>query len=199
MNFKEIINKYLKEGKNKGLNNLILIFLIGLVLVITASFFSSSSGNAKSQDVIGKSVLENTKNSNASVRSYEEDMQNKLKNILSKMDGVGRVDVMVTCESGEEAVPALNNNESSGTTEESSNGNKNVTTQETTTSSVVTSTDPEGSVKPFIVKTYNPKVCAVFIVAEGAENSLTQLRITKAVMDLTNVTDGKVNVLPMKK
>ena len=200
MNFKEIINKYLKEGKNKNFSNLILIFLIGVVLVITASFFKSSSvNNVKAEALINKNSLEGTNSTTAAVTAYEQDIKNQLKSILSQINGVGRVEVMVTFESGEETVPAVNNNDTSSTTQDSNNGDKSTTTQGSSSSTVVTTNNQDGSTKPLIVKTYKPKVCAVCVVAEGAENSLTQLRITKSVMDLLNITDSKVNVFPMKK
>jgi len=200
MNFKDIINKYFKEGKNKNFSNLILIFLIGVVLVITASFFKSSGGNNLTSPVINnKSDADKTNNTTEVVNTYEKDLKNQLTNILSQMEGVGKVQVMVTFESGEENVPAVNSNDASGTTENNNNSEKSSTTQGNSSSTVVTTNESDGSTKPFIVKINKPKVCAVVVVAEGAENSLTQLRITKAVMDLFNVIDGKVNVLPMKK
>jgi stage III sporulation protein AG len=36
-------------------------------------------------------------------------------------------------------------------------------------------------------------------VAEGAENKVTEYRIRKAVTNLFNIPDNKVNVYPMKK
>ena len=199
MNLKEIINKYVEGGGNKNFSNLILIFLIGVVLVITASFFKNSSGNINSVDLINKDTLEKTNNTTVPVTAYEQDIKNQLKSILSQIDGVGRVEVMITFESGEETVPAVNNNDASSTTQDSSNGDKSITTQGNRSSTVVITNDQDGATKPLIVKTYKPKVCAVCVVAEGAEDSLTQLRITKSVMDLLNITDSKVNVFPMKK
>ena len=203
MNFKDIIKKYLKEGKNKNLSNLILIFLIGVVLVITASFFkstsTSTSSSVKNDALVSKNGLEKINNTAVAVTAYEQEIKNQLKSILCQIDGVGKVEVMVTFESGEETVPAINNNNSSSTTQDTNNGDKSVTTQGNSSSTVVTTNDQDGSTRPLIVKTYKPKVCGVCIVAEGADNSLTELRITKSVMDLLNVTDSKVNVYPMKK
>ena len=41
--------------------------------------------------------------------------------------------------------------------------------------------------EPLIVKTYKPKITGVCIVAEGAEEKITELRITKAVLNLFNL------------
>ena len=200
MNLKEIMNKYLKGGENKKFSNLILIFLIGVVLVITASFFKgTNSSNVKTGILVSKNGLDKSNSTTAVVTAYEEDIKNQLKTILSQMDGVGRVSVMITFESGEETVPAVNNNDNSSTAKGSNNADNSTTTQESSSSTVVTTNDQDGSTKPLIVKIYKPKACSVFIVAEGAENSLTKLMISKSVMDLLNVADSKVNVFPMKK
>ncbi len=36
-------------------------------------------------------------------------------------------------------------------------------------------------------------------MAEGAEDNITKLRISKAVVDLFSLAENKVNVYPMKK
>ena len=199
MNFKEIIEKYFKGGKNKNFSNLLLVFLVGVILVITASFFNSSSSTTKKDTQSSLNGSNGTNNTALAVDAYEQDMNNQLKSLLAQIDGVGKVTVMITFDGGEESVPAVNDNEGTSSTEDSSNGQKNTTTQGTKSSTIVTINDADGSTKPLIVKIYKPKVISVAVVAEGADNSLTELRITKTVTDLLNVTDSKVNVLPMKK
>ncbi len=200
MNLKDIVNKYFSGEKEKKIKNLIVIFLIGVVFVITASFFKGSN-NPKSKSTVNtnKVANENTNDKAVNEEGYEQVIKSELVGILSKLDGVGRVEVMVTFESGEEQVPAVNSNDSTSSVQDSSNGDKSTTTQGNNSRTVVTQTDQNGSTSPFITETIAPKVRSVFVVAEGAENSLTQLRISKSVMDLLNITESKVNVYPMKK
>ena len=199
MNFKEIIEKYFKGGKNKNFSNLLLVFLVGVILVITASFFNSSSSTTKKDTQSSLNGSNGTNNTALAVDAYEQDMNNQLKGLLAQIDGVGKVTVMITFDGGEESIPAVNDNEGTSSTEDSNNGQKNTTTQGNKSSTIVTINNADGSTKPLIVKIYKPKVISVAVVAEGADNSLTELRITKTVTDLLNVTDSKVNVLPMKK
>lgn len=207
---KKILND--RKDKNK-LVNLLIIFLVGVLMIITVSFFktsdtnkvqtiSSSSGNSSSSN----STSSNNKNTtDAETQNkdnssdYEKSVETKLKDTLQKIDGVGKVDVMINFESGEEQVPAVNINDSKNITEEkdTSGGTRN-TTQNNNGSTVVVTNDGDKS-KPLIVKTYTPKVSGVCVVAEGAENKITELRISKAVMDLFNITEDKINVYPMKK
>lgn len=65
--------------------------------------------------------------------------------------------------------------------------------------STVVITNNGSKSEPLIVKTYNPKILGVCIVAEGAENKVTELRISKAITDLFGLSEDKVNVYPMKK
>src|SRR3712207_8212610 len=48
------------------------------------------------------------------------------------------------------------------------------------------------------LETKKPKITGILVVAEGAEDRMTECRIRKAVTDLFNVPDNKVNVYPMK-
>lgn len=213
MNLKNILDKTVKSIKNNNLSNkknstnLLILFLSGILVVIAASFFKTTSiseisgitsqNNNKNQNQSQKQSTQST--SSKESQDYEAAMQEKLKSTLENIDGVGKVDVMVSFESGEEQVPAVNVNNSTNTTEEkdTSGGVRN-SVQKNSGSTVVTTND-NGKTEPLILKKYKPKVAGVCVVAEGAENDLTQLRITKAVMDLFDLSEDKVNVYPMKK
>jgi len=69
-------------------------------------------------------------NVSVSENSDQADMENKLTRILTKIEGAGDVDVMVTFESSEEIQPAYNSNQTTETTEEkdAQGGERTVTT-----------------------------------------------------------------------
>lgn len=196
MDFKKILQEVNKNAKNKkGLSNFIIVVLVGVLILIAGSTFSSANSNKTAQNA------KNSTNTTAvsTTQSYETDLQNQLKNTLEEMDGVGNVDVMINFESGEEKVPALNSSSTTSTTQEkdTSGGVRN-TTQENTGDTVVV-TNSGSDTQPLILKTYKPKVTGICIVAQGAENSDVRLRISEAVVNLFNIPDNKVNVYPMKK
>lgn len=212
MNFKKWFS-YIKEGvNNKSINNknknktvnLIIIFLMGILMLITVSFFKTSDSNkaesvTSSNSESDKTEQTSTKDTSYNLNDYEKSVEDKLKSTLENIDGVGKVDVMINFESGEEQVPAVNINDSTNTTNEKDNsGGTRTTTQSNNGSTVVITNDGDKS-EPLIVKTYKPKVSGVCVVAEGAQNKITELRISKAVVDLFDITEDKVNVYPMKK
>lgn len=188
------INKFKKD--NKGVNPLFILFILGILLITFNNFFLKSTASTKEIKVDNKE----TKNKEDDSENYEETIQKKLKDTLEKIEGVGKVELLVYFESGEEQVPALNINDSVSNTEERDNqGGVRHTTQKNNGSSVVITNDTEGATKPLIVKKKKPKVTGVFIVAEGAENKIIELQISKAVVDLFDLNESKVNVYPMKK
>ncbi|AKN34025.1 stage III sporulation protein AG [Clostridium carboxidivorans P7] len=193
-------NSYLSDKKNRA--NLFIAFLVGILILISISFFKTSNTQISAQDKNNTKPAkeqQKTEEQNIDQEQYESEVQDKLKGTLEKIEGVGKVDVMVSFESGEEQVPAVNVSDSTNTTEEKDNeGGVRNSTQKNNGSTVVITNDGSKS-KPLIVKTYKPKVSGVCVVAEGSENKLTELRITKAVVNLFNISEDKVNVYPMKK
>lgn len=215
MDFKKWLSELFKKGNKKNSNdkknimNLAIVFLIGLLIIITINFFSgysentynnlNSNKNSSTDETKKDATEESTSTDENSSRDYEESIQKNLKNTLEQIEGVGKVEVMISFESGEEHVPAVNVNDTTNTTEEKDNeGGTRNTTQKNNGSTVVITNDGSKS-EPLIVKTYNPKILGVCVVAEGAENKITELRISKAITDLFGLSEDKVNVYPMKK
>lgn len=206
MEFKELFLKFknsLKENNennktNKRITNLIIIVLIGAIFMIAGSSFK---GN-KNKDIYASTCNKNTeekKYTEINAKDYEIFLQNELKNKLEKVQGVGSVDVMIYFESGEEKIPAVNiTNSNSITNEQDTTGGKRKISQNNNDKNVVV-TNENGNNKPLIIKKNKPRVTGVLVVAEGAEDKITELRISKAVCALFNIPDSKINVYPMKK
>lgn len=185
-----------KANLNTKTFNLILILLAGIALTIVGSFFKGT----KASNITNENI--NNKQQEVSLieakASYKEKVQNELINILGKIEGVGKIEAMIYFDSGEEQVPAFNVNDSKSITKEKdTNGGERDITQENGGSTVVMSNDG-GKTEPLIVKTYNPKITGICIVAEGAGDKITELRVRQAVTNLFGLEEEKVQVYPMK-
>lgn len=196
------INKLLQ---NKKFVNCLIVLLVIIFLWLAVSNFtgdnigftkgSESSVPNGAQEV---STDEDTTTSKE-LLDYEAQVKEELKEILSKMDGVGEVDVTIYFESSEIKVPATNSTtQTSETQEEDTNGGQRVNKQETEGTTVVMQSDSSNS-EPFIIKTYKPQITGVFIVAEGAKSNKVIYDIQTAVSSLYNLSLDKVNVYPMKE
>ncbi|WP_045518651.1 stage III sporulation protein AG [Clostridium sporogenes] len=198
MNIKNWLKRLETNPKNNKKNiNILIVVLVGVLFLIAGSTFKKDSVMSKNEDPKNKQTQE--EKIEIENEDYERETQSKLKTTLEKIDGVGKVEVMITFESGEEKVPAVNiNNSTNKSVEKDTEGGTRNTTQENEGSSVVITNNGDKT-QPLIVKEYKPKITGVCIVAEGAEDNITKLRISKAVVDLFSLAENKVNVYPMKK
>lgn len=189
---KEKINK----KSDKVLMNLLVLILVAVVIVLASSFFKSSSTTSAIIDE-SKNDKVVAENNTLQLNDYESQLENKLKTTLEGIEGVGKVQLMIYFESGEESVPAVNINDSKSLTEENdTEGGKRNTTQENNGRTVVMSNKGNAD-EPLIVKTYKPTITGVCVVAEGSKEKVTELRIRQAVINLFNLPENKVNVYPM--
>jgi stage III sporulation protein AG len=184
---------------NNKMFNIIVIILIGVLLVLVSDFFKSiNSTKASYDDNFIQETAESYKSEELSFEEYKEKLKGELKSILQQIDGVGNVDLMIYFESGEEKIPAININDSVSVTEENdNNGGTRMINQDNDGRTIVMLNDGD-TTKPLITKTNEPKITGICIVAEGADNKVTQLRINQAVVTLFNIPDDKVQVYPMK-
>ncbi|MGL4850041.1 MAG: stage III sporulation protein AG [Clostridium sp.] len=200
MDLKKVKDELKKMMKDKKFNNLLIIVIVlGIIVLVGSVFLDKKEGK---KDVGNGALNVNAKEANESDTvlskdAYEKEQKEQLVSILEKMDGVGKVDVVITFESGEVKVPAYDNNtQTTVTEEEDSSGGKRTNEQKNDGSKVVMSSGDGGN-EPFVTKIYKPKVQGIMIIAEGAENSKTKYNIEKAVSDLYNLSFDKVNVYPM--
>lgn len=194
MDFKKFLKTLESKGLKKNFYNILIVLLVGILIIITGSFFTSK-GNAKG--VVATTSNEEGKEvgNDENLSLYEQTQKNQLKYILSNINGIGKVEVMISFQGGTERVPAMDSNNSVSKTEEKdTSGGTRVNTQNNNGNKVVVTNN-----EPFILKTLNPKVTGVFIVAEGAENNDLKYKITKTVSALYDIPDHKVNVYSMKK
>lgn len=186
------------KKSDKLLGNLVLLILVAVVIVIASSFFKAPSSNTTVFDEIqvDKSVEENNL---LGLTDYESQLEMKLKTVLEGIQGVGKVQLMIYFESGEESIPAININDSkSNTVENDTGGGKRNITQENSGRTVVMSNNGNEN-QPLIVKKFKPTITGVCVVAEGSNERITELRIRQAVINLFNLPENKVNVYPMNK
>lgn len=207
------VPKTAEKSKNgiKGISsnfmtNLVIVFLVGVLLVIVGSMFSSPKGTSnKGSGALAVAndneiVLEESEELYSAVdKEYKLAMEEELVGILEEIEGVGKVKAVINFENGAERVPVFNEDISkSETSETDTNGGERNINQENGGNTVVMESI-NGDQKPFISKTNNPTISGVLIVAEGAGERVTELRIHQAAAKLFGLEDDKVKVYPMKK
>ena len=148
----------------------ILVLMIGLVLmVLPVRKHSNTSTETKPIPVV-----------------QTPDTAQQLSDILQKIQGVGKVQVLLTVKAGECTVYQTDED----------------TTVSDTTSSVrketVIITDSQRNQQPLIVQVLPPEYLGAVIVCQGAENAAVRLAVVEAVCKATGLGADKISVLKMK-
>lgn len=129
-----------------------------------------------------------------SMEEYTTYLEQRLKNVLEAVRGLGEVEVMITLESSEEKIVEKDMAaERSGTEEQDSAGGSRSVNSSNTGYQTVYQGDGQGA--PFVVKTLSPKVEGVLVVAEGAGKGNMTSEITQIAQALFGVEAHKVKVL----
>ena len=178
--------KWAKEGR--GNKYIWLIFgLVILVLGITFWPMGSPNGTGVKVPISNQSSSSQPKQS----LSYEETLERRLTSMLSKMEGVGEVNVMVTIASNEEKVLAEDTTMNIQHSEEKDQaGGTRVNDTNDTTRKVIL----QSGNTPYVVKQNEPIIKGVLILAEGASDSGVKESMTNAVAALLDVPVHKISV-----
>lgn len=130
-------------------------------------------------------------------QEYVQYLERKLENILMQMDGVGRVDVMITVlDGGEQIVEKDQKTTSSSTSErDSGGGERSVKEQAGEDSTVYVETADKKY--PYVQKETLPTVAGVVVVAEGGGNPAAVSEISESVQALLKVEPHRIRVVKM--
>ncbi|AZN43708.1 stage III sporulation protein AG [Paenibacillus albus] len=188
----------------KTLRWLLILGGIGIALVILNSFLDYRQVPASDQQTTSSSTppsdpaFNNSSHSDSPFGDIEHSLENRLKEILEKVVGVGTVDVLITVDSTEESVVQLNEKESQQITNESDKSGGKRTVTSITKEGQVVLYDTSGDKAPIIVKRLQPKIRGILIVAKGAENGTVRRLIVDAVEKGLNVAVNRISVIPRK-
>ena len=134
----------------------------------------------------------------ASVRgtlTYEQQLEERLKELLGHVEGVGQVEVRIVLKSSEEKVWRVDRNTSYSSTQESdaNGGTRDIRSQETTEGTILSG--QSGGEGPLLEKELRPEVSGVVVSADGGGSPTVQAEISAAVEALFDVPSHKIKVL----
>lgn len=132
------------------------------------------------------------------IADIESQLENRLKDLLETIVGVGTVSVLVTVESTEETVVQLNEKMSQQLTNESDRNGTSRHITDITRDGQVVLYEVSGSQTPIVVKKLKPKVRGVVVVAKGAENATVRKLVQEAVSRGLDVPMHRISVVPRK-
>lgn len=183
-----------KEGKKKIEN--IVVFIIILIITIVAINYIWS-GKKESSNSVPEAEHRNDVVQVSNIEK-EDETEAKLKRILSNIEGVGKVDVMITYSQTSRKVPIYNENiKGSNTTETDSAGGSRTISEEDSQKEVIYKEDGSGKKEPVTESIISPKMEGAIITAEGAGEARVKANIVQAVEAATGLATHKIQVFKM--
>lgn len=129
--------------------------------------------------------------------TYVNDLEEKLKKVLTQMEGVGKVEVMITVsDTGESVVEKDTTGTTTTTTEIDSSGGSRTTTDSSNEKKTIY-VETKDETYPYIQKEKMPSIEGVVVVAEGGGNSVVVSNISEAVKALFPVEAHRIKVVKM--
>lgn len=169
--------------KLKKTDKLLLLLAAGILLVVL-------SWPGKKEVVTSEKL---TMESSEDVLSYEKKQEQRLSEILSQMEGVGRAEVMITYKSSEERIVREDSSSSRKSVEETDSGGGMRTQEEVSLNVDTLTTGGEG--EPYVVKELVPEVEGILVLADGGDKASVKAQIIEAVQALFPLESHKIKVL----
>jgi len=193
MEWKNKLHKF--DLKNIKKDNLVIILMVGILLVVIALPVSDSSSKKEQTSTPDQTT---TQQSKTETLSYIEEQEERLKEVLSKVQGVGEVEVMITLKSSKELVVEKDTPTTSSTSqEEDSEGGKRNTVDKSATEATVYEQSDDGSSTPYVVKELEPEIEGIIVIAKGGDDPVIVKNISDAVLALFQVEAHKIKVMKM--
>jgi stage III sporulation protein AG len=188
----------IKEPQMKLIKNLAILALLGILLIFIGNIFTQKPDTFENTSV-GNTNDDEAVTSSGTVLQYEAEktLKSDLVKILSQIEGVGRVSVELTYESGPEYELAYDRQVTTSETEErdDAGGIRRISEMSEEYKVVLVKDKTE---QPVIVREIRPKLRGVLVVAEGADNSRVKAMLFNAVQAVLDLPAHKIQVLPAK-
>lgn len=124
-----------------------------------------------------------------------ESLEKKLKEILQKISGVGRVEVLITYEDDGKRIVEKDESVSEELVQEadSSGGTRTTTTTRTDRETVY-----EGTEIPYVIQKLTPVVRGILVVAEGGGSETVKMQIRETIEALFGLDSHKISIMKME-
>ena len=201
--FKSMMLKKTEGNNKRNIENLV-VFLIILIITIIAinTIWGDKKEETKSQESNETSYKQLAENLDSKINSNnkefnEYNLEQSLEDILSKMAGVGKVQVLVTYSETSEVVAMYNEKNTSNNTEETDTNGGTRKISQTDTDKEIIYEEKNGEKVPITQKVIMPKIEGAVITAEGAGNINVKTNIIQAVSAATGLSTYRIQVFEM--
>lgn len=120
-----ILNAKEKDGKKKIENIVVLIVILIITVIAINTIWNGDKKETKKEEIENTASKQLATTSKTTTNQSSDSMESNLENILSNIDGVGKVKVLITYSQSSEVVAMYNENSKNSTIEEKDSGRRN--------------------------------------------------------------------------
>ncbi len=206
--FKNKLNMFSKDKSETGndkkkIENLVFFIVLLIITIVIINIVwngdkkSNKEQNTLDSKKLAESVNEINNNSNGTINDSSNEIEAKLENILSKIEGVGDVKVFVNYSESNQIIAMYNEDSKVSNIEENDTSGGTRKTQETDTKKDIVYKEENGEKTPITQKVIQPKIEGAIITAKGASNVNVKTNIIQAVEAVTGLAVHKIQVFEM--
>lgn len=190
-NLKNSLIKSEKKDNKKNIENLVVLAIVLIVTIIAINYIWKG-GNKKNKSDSNKmlaevNIIEETETAS------NNDLEQKLKKILSNINGVGKVEVLITYSQTSIINPVYNEDLGESITEEEDTSGGKRTISTTNNKKEVVCSDN----KVITQSVTSPQIQGAVIIAKGASDAKVKSNIIQAVEAATGLSTYKIQVFEM--
>lgn len=194
---KIIDSKEETEGNNKKkIENLVFFVVILIITIVIINYVWN--GNKKSDKAITNTAGRQLANADTTQTEENNNLEERLENILGKIQGVGTVKVFINYSESSQTVAMYNENSKTSTTEETDTSGGTRKVEQTDSDKEIVYQEENGKKTPIVQKTLQPKIEGAIITAKGASNVNVKTNIIQAVEAATGLATHKIQVFEME-
>lgn len=202
----KLIGKHENEGENnnkKKIENLVFLIVLVIITVVIINIIwngDKTTNKEQSNNDTSKQLAttnNQTVNQNQIQGTSESNLETRLEEILSQIQGVGEVKVLLNYSESSEVVAMYNETSRTSNTEETDTEGGTRTIQETDTQKNIIYQEENGEKTPITQKIVQPKIEGAIITAKGASQANVKTNIIQAVEAVTGLATHKIQVFEM--
>lgn len=198
---KKLMGNQEENGGNdkKKIENLVFFVIVLIITIVIINIILNGNKTTTKQDnnTSTKQLATNFNENNSNNATQEDNLEEKLEQILSKIQGVGEVKVCINYSESNEVIAMFNENSKVSTTEESDTSGGIRKIQETDSQKDIIYKEENGEKQPITQKVVQAKIEGAIITAKGANNVITKTNIIQAVEAITGLATHKIQVFEM--
>ncbi|MCD7764256.1 MAG: stage III sporulation protein AG [Lachnospiraceae bacterium] len=219
------MKQWLENLKNWKKDQILILLLLGVLLVVIAWPSGNAASDSSSNEAAEMSGLTGTQTEEASLggqqseqtaaeavsqgsaadnlngtgsTSTESALEERLESILSRVEGIGETQVMITLKSDGKKVVEKDTQQTESKEESGGESESSASEQVSGSETTIYERSADGDEIPFVTEELSPEILGVLVIAQGADSSLVVTEITEAVMALFGIEAHKIKVMKME-